>query len=169
MPSSERLPHGARTTWDWESLRAACRREVARVLRDSDEAEDAVQEALVRAWRQRAACRSWRRPEPWLRQIARNEALRIAARRRSQLSLDASPELLADPGRDTIDELTWQITVRGELGRLTTEDRLIAHLRYTEDLAQPRIADLLGMPEGTVKVRLHRIRHRLRPGLADTP
>jgi DNA-directed RNA polymerase specialized sigma24 family protein len=44
---------------------------------------------------------------------------------------------------------------------------VLALLRYEADLEHPRIAGLLGMPEGTVKVRLHRIRQRLRPELAS--
>ena len=154
--------------WDWDQLRADCRREAASVLRDRDEIEDAVQEALVRAWRQRHSCRSADQPRAWMRQIARNEALRLAGRRRQQLSLDASPELMPEGDGDRTDAVALRLSVQGAIGALTPQDRLIALLRYSEDLAQPRIANLLGMPEGTVKVRLHRIRHRLRPALADT-
>jgi RNA polymerase sigma-70 factor (ECF subfamily) len=103
-----------------------------------------------------------------MRQIARNEALRLAGRRRYQLSLDASPELLEECGVDATDQIASRVAVRRAMGALDAQDRLIAHLRYSEDLAQPHIAKVLGMPEGTVKVRLHRIRHRLRPALVDT-
>ncbi|MEA2421671.1 MAG: Sigma-70, region 4, partial [Thermoleophilaceae bacterium] len=44
---------------------------------------------------------------------------------------------------------------------LTDEERELVNLRYESDLAHPAIAAYLGVPEGTVKVRLHRIRKRL--------
>ena len=152
--------------WDWSALRGDCRREVERLLRDHEEVEDAVQEAMARAWRRRDSCRSPGQARPWVRQIARNEALRLISRRRQHASLDATPELIAEAGHAPHD-LDERLSVRRALSGLAPQDRLIAHLRYGEDLAQPRIADLLGMPEGTVKVRLHRIRKRLAPELAD--
>src|SRR3954471_15304189 len=69
-----------RTSSDWLALRQYCLGEALRVLRDREDAEEAAQEALLRAWRHRRSRRSgsWR---PWVRAIARNEALRVAARR----------------------------------------------------------------------------------------
>src|SRR3712207_3939337 len=71
----------ATAEWKWDALRASCEREVARLVRDPADREDAVQEALVRAWRQRSSCRTPRSPEAWVRQIARREALRLVAAR----------------------------------------------------------------------------------------
>jgi RNA polymerase sigma-70 factor, ECF subfamily len=48
------------------------------------------------------------------------------------------------------------------LQRLSDRDRQLLKLRYTEDLTQSAIAQRLGIPEGTVKVRLHRARNKLR-------
>jgi RNA polymerase sigma factor (sigma-70 family) len=48
------------------------------------------------------------------------------------------------------------------LERLDDRDRQLLHLRYDEDLTQQAIARRLGLPDGTVKVRLHRLRHKLR-------
>ncbi len=48
------------------------------------------------------------------------------------------------------------------LQRLSDRDRQLLELRYTEDLTQSAIAQRLGIPEGTVKVRLHRARNKLR-------
>src|SRR5437868_3423639 len=66
---------------DWTSARSRCLREARRVLRDPHDAEEAVQEALVRAWRRRESCQSRDEPLPWLLQITRNESLRLLARR----------------------------------------------------------------------------------------
>jgi RNA polymerase sigma factor (sigma-70 family) len=51
--------------------------------------------------------------------------------------------------------------------RLDDRDRQLLHLRYDEDLTQQAIARRLGLPDGTVKVRLHRLRHKLRRVMAE--
>src|SRR5215217_6462577 len=68
-----------RQDWDWNRLRRRSRAEALRVLGDPYTADEAAQEAMTRAWRQRAKCRTPGTPEPWVAQIARNEALRLRA------------------------------------------------------------------------------------------
>jgi RNA polymerase sigma-70 factor (ECF subfamily) len=143
-----------------------CRQEARRVLRNGDDVEDVVQEALMRAWRHRDSCRSSAARGAWIRQIARHEAYRLLGRVRHGEPFDEEAERL--PGVDAdADAIVRQIVVRGAIARLPPEDRVLALLRYEADLEHPRIAGLLGIPEGTVKVRLHRIRNRLRPELAS--
>jgi RNA polymerase sigma-70 factor, ECF subfamily len=153
--------------WDWTRLRGHSRREAGRLMRDPQDAEDVTQEAMARAWRQRHRCHTPERPVPWVLQITRNEAYRLMERARSrgaQCGLDTVAEIPSapDPEREHVHQ---RVDVRRALGSLSTEDRLLVGLRYEEDLAQPRIAGLLRMPEGTIKVRLHRIRKRLAPEL----
>lgn len=50
---------------------------------------------------------------------------------------------------------------------LSPEDRRLLQLRYVADLTQSAVAEQLGMPEGTTKVRLHRLRKRLRHRLGE--
>jgi RNA polymerase sigma-70 factor (ECF subfamily) len=122
---------------------------------------------MARAWRQRHRCHTPERPLPWVLQITRNEAYRLMERGRArgaQCGLDAVAELPA-PADAEGEYVHERIDVRRALGRLPAEDRVLVGLRYEEDLAQPRIAGLLRMPEGTIKVRLHRIRKRLAPEL----
>ena len=152
-----------RTRGDWLRLREYCLREALRVLRDRDDAEEAAQEALIRAWRHRAARRSeaW---TPWVRTIARNEALRIVERRRRFALREVHaetdhPDPAAAPELDGVVDAVWLRTL---VRALRQEERDLLRLRYEEDLTNPEIARRLGMPEGTVKVRLHRIRLRLR-------
>ena len=149
--------------WDWDRLRTQCEREARRLLADRHDAEDAVQEAMARAWRRRHRCRRPEAPLPWFLQITRNEALRLVARRRPA---QASPweGASADP---EIDRLVLRVDVRRALERLPSRDRTLASLRYDEDLAQSRIATLLDTPEGTIKVQLHRLRERLRSDLGE--
>lgn len=158
--------------WDWEGLAKACRVEVSRVLGRSPDAEDAVQEALARAWRRRADCRTPWAPTSWVRTIARNEALRIVQRRKGEASLDEDPELAVDAevarAAEAAERVTERLSVRHVLETLPPLDRELIALRYEEDMSQPGIAEKLGLPEGTVKVRLHRIRARLVPALSES-
>jgi RNA polymerase sigma-70 factor (ECF subfamily) len=101
-----------------------------------------------------------------MRQIARNEAYRLLDRARPSDELDDEASENAEASLEA-DSIERQIVVRDAIDKLPEEDRVLALLRYAADLEQPRIAGLLGMPEGTVKVRLHRIRQRLRPELAS--
>jgi RNA polymerase sigma-70 factor (ECF subfamily) len=57
--------------------------------------------------------------------------------------------------------------VQQVLSGLTLDERRLIDLRYRADLAQPAIAELLGVPEGTVKVRLHRLRKQLRKVITE--
>ena len=153
-------------SWDWAGLHWSARREAGRLLRSAQDAEDATQEAMARAWRQRHRCHTPERPVPWVLQITRNEAYRLMERRTrgDQCDLDSMAELPA-PSEGDGERTHQRLDVRRALARLSAEDRVLVGLRYEEDLAQPRIAGLLQMPEGTIKVRLHRIRKRLAPEL----
>jgi RNA polymerase sigma-70 factor (ECF subfamily) len=125
--------------WDWAALRSCCLREAHRLIPGA-EAEEAVQEALARAWTRRHACRSPEAPLGWMLQITRNESRRLLARRRRR---------------------------EQALARLEAGDQRVLRLRYRDDLTQADVARRLGVPEGTVKVRLHRARGRLRMLLED--
>ena len=157
--------------WESESARGRCLREAWRILGNRDDAEEAVQEALVRAWRKREACRTPATPLPWLLQITRNEAMRLAARRsRRQASEipDAEPEAAPDGASETpLERTLTSVATEQALSSLGEDERRLLRLRYEDDLTQGQVAAALGVPEGTVKVRLHRVRARLRDAAAD--
>ena len=155
--------------WDWPRLRARCQREADRLLADADDAEDAVQEALTRAWRKRHSCRTPATPLPWLLQITRNEAFRLMDRRRCEPGSGDEASYADDEAGGELgsDQVAVRVDVRRAVSRLPPGDRVLVHLRYAEDLAHRNIAELLDAPEGTIKVRLHRIRLALRSHLAD--
>jgi RNA polymerase sigma-70 factor (ECF subfamily) len=151
--------------WDWGRARELCYREAQRVTRDTTLAEDAAQDALLRAWRAQASCRTPEAPEPWLAAIARNVALRaLRSQRQDQrmARLEASFPREADPkAQEAIGSALERVMLGDLLKPLTASDRRLLHLRYEEDLTHPEIARRLGLPEGPVKVRLHRLRARL--------
>jgi RNA polymerase sigma-70 factor (ECF subfamily) len=138
-----------------------------RVLRDPEAADEATQEAMTRAWRQRGSCHSPSAPGPWVAQIARNEALRLWQREERQRARTGEVEELPVGAELLEDQAIRRVAVQQALGTLTAEERRLVDLRYESDLAHPAIAAVLGVPEGTVKVRLHRIRKRLATLIAE--
>jgi RNA polymerase sigma-70 factor, ECF subfamily len=133
------------------------------------DAEEAVQEALVRAWLGREGCRSPQAPLPWLLEITRNEARRLhgrEARRGHRELVEPAPRDL-QPEDDEFAGAAARLTLKQALLALGEGDRRMLSLRYDEDLTQVEVARRLGLPETTVKVRLHRARRRLRRLLED--
>jgi RNA polymerase sigma-70 factor (ECF subfamily) len=145
-------------SWDWTSVHRLALTETRGVLGHGPDAEDAAQEASIRAWRRRASCRD--SPGPWIKAIARNEALRVAGRKRDEAPLDALGDVALE-----VHDRTDSRDLRLAVGALEQSDRLLLLLRYWADLTQPEVARATELPEGTVKVRLHRARKQLRVAL----
>ena len=145
-------------------MRSFCFSQALRVVGCPDTADEAAQEAIVRAWRHRESCRQPEKPHGWLRRIARNEAVRLACRRPDEVLVDEP--LAAQNGRtNEEDALENRLLFSAILGTLSEADQELARLRYYEDLTCATLADHLGLSEATVKVRLHRLRRRLRQRL----
>jgi len=152
-------PNGS--DWNWTEVRALCLREARRVLGDSSAADDAAQEAALRAWRRRACCRTPGRPGPWIGAIARNEALRVLARRQEQ-PLETASEAPSGGGADVA-----ALDLRRALRTMDGQDVQLLVGRYWQDLSDSELAEQFGVAEATVRVRLHRLRLRLRNILVE--
>jgi RNA polymerase sigma-70 factor (ECF subfamily) len=124
------------------------------------EAEDIAQDALLRAWRRRSTLRDGARRKEWLGTIVRNEAFRQHSRVRPDPV--ESVETWEGAEDEQILSTVERADLHAALKRLDERDRQLIQLRYSEDLTQEAIARRLGLPDGTVKVRLHRLRHKLR-------
>lgn len=148
-------------------MRRFCFAQALRVVGCPDTADEAAQEAIVRAWRHRDSCRQPERPLGWLRRIAHNEAVRVACRRPNEVLLD-EPLAASDGCTDDSDALENRLLFTGILCTLPEADQELARLRYYEDLTCATLADHFGLSEATVKVRLHRLRKRLRRRLEET-
>jgi len=155
--------------WDWSQVRERCMAEAERLVRDREQAEEVVQEALTRAWRSRASCRDPRARVGWALSITRNEAFRLHERRERLGGREIATAEPPEPGAENgLEQLLSQLSLRETLATLAPEDRRLVELRYVHDLSQPQVARSLDLPEGTVKVRLHRLRGRLRKILEES-
>ena len=136
------------------------------VLRDPDWAKDAVQETLVRAWRNLPGLRDPDRFDAWLHRLlvrACYDELRRHKRRPIEVELTALHQPI-------ISDETLQADEREALERgfrdLDPDQRLVVVLHYYLDLPLPEVAATLGVPLGTAKSRLHRGLAALRRRLA---
>jgi RNA polymerase sigma-70 factor (ECF subfamily) len=146
--------------WEWSEARRICLRFAYRFASNPSEAEDIAQDALLRAWRRRSTLRDGERRNGWLATIVRNEALRQHARARPEPVATIESDAGAEDER--VQAMIERADIDAALDRLDQRERQVIRLRYGEDLTQAAIARRLGIPEGTVKVRLHRARAKLR-------
>jgi RNA polymerase sigma-70 factor (ECF subfamily) len=139
------------------------------ITRSSADAEDAAQEAFVKAYYALGRFRRGAPFKPWLLRIVTNEALnRVrSATRRAQLALRV--ERLDRPSGDAAPSPEVAATTAEEhrllmdaVNRLGEKDRLAISCRYFLDLSERETAEILGWPRGTVKSRLARALARLR-------
>ena len=136
-----------------------------RILRDFDHADDAVQAALLTAWRDIRALRDPELFEPWLHRILTN-ACYTEARRRRRWS-ERIRVLPVEPMHGTDDFLT--VETRDQLERafrrLTVEQRTVLVFHHYLGLPLPEVAERIGVPLGTVKSRIYHAKRALRAGL----
>lgn len=128
-------------------------------------AEDVAHEALLRAWAARGDCKRPEDPWPWLKRIVHNEAMRHL----SMLPADALPtdvERSAPDGR--LEKVLDRAALATLLGRLPSSDRRLLSMHYELDMSVTSLGAALNVPEGAVKVRLHRARERLRANLEQS-
>lgn len=151
---------GGNEGWRWDEAHRICLRLAYRYASNPSEAEDIAQDALLRAWRRRSTLREVERRNQWLATIVRNEAFRQHARVRP----DPTAAIESYEGAEDAQVLATVecADLQAAMARLSEPDRRLLDLRYREDLTQQAIAKRLGIPEGTVKVRLHRARDKLR-------
>ena len=148
-------------------------RGVARlILRDPERAQDAVQEALVQAWRHVRALRDADAWDAWLYRLTVRACYRLArgAKRRDELELHVMPELELAGSFDLSASVAERDLLGRAIGRLPIDQRAVMVLHFYVDLSLTDAANVLGIPVGTAKSRLHRGLETLRTALAaDAP
>jgi RNA polymerase sigma-70 factor (ECF subfamily) len=136
-----------------------------RILRDADRTDDAVQECLIRAWRQLPRLRDPERFDAWLRRLLVNachdEWRRVSRRSRDVDAVTVDTAVAPDASTGVIDRDELE---RG-FARLTIEHRTVLVMTHYLGLSAREIADTLGIPVGTVQSRLLYAIRAMRAGL----
>ena len=125
------------------------------ILRDGELARDAVQEALIRAWRDLPGLRDPDRFDAWLHRLTVNACLDLLRRRRRRPIEVELQAIDAPAGSDTFARLAVREQVDDALGRLDPGHRAVVALYYLLDMPLTEVAASLGIPVGTAKSRLH--------------
>jgi RNA polymerase sigma-70 factor, ECF subfamily len=127
----------------------------ARILRDNDLAEDALQGALIAAWRQLPTLRDPDRFDAWLRKVLVHACYAEARRRRSWAANVRVLPVDGPVGPDDIVSVHDRDTLDRAFRRLTVEQRAVFVLHHHQGLPLVEIAETLGIPAGTARSRLH--------------
>lgn len=145
-----------------------------RILRDSDRTDDAVQDALIRAWRDLRGLRDPDRLEAWLYRLLVNACRDVSRRERRRTIEIRVRDLEHADTRDAVAEIDDRDELERAFRRLSVDQRSVLVLHHYLGLSSSEIARTLGLRQGTVHSRLHYATSALRalleadarPGLA---
>ena len=126
------------------------------IVRDHDLARDAVQDTLVRCWRDLPTLRDVVAFDAWLHRLLVNACLDIVRRRKRRVVEVELTPIHAPAASDFSAQLIDRDLLERALGTLDPEWRAIVVLHYFLDYPLPEVARITGIPLGTAKSRLHR-------------
>jgi RNA polymerase sigma-70 factor (ECF subfamily) len=136
------------------------------VLRDPTEAQDAVHDAVLLGWRKFGSLRDPERFDAWFWRIVLNLCRdRLRARRRGQVREAALGAEIELGRRDDFGLVAQRDALSAAFPKLDPDLQVVVALRFYKDLQLEAMSDLLGIPVGTVKSRLHTGLKRLRAEL----
>ena len=138
------------------------------ILLDREHARDAVQEALIRAWRDLPGLRDPDRFDAWLYRLLSNAAIDEARRRRRRVIEVDITEIDVSTYEDPIAAFADRDALNRALAGLAPEHRALVVLHYYLGLSLPEAAAALGISLGAAKSRLHRAIGTLRRSYVDT-
>jgi RNA polymerase sigma-70 factor (ECF subfamily) len=136
------------------------------IVLNHEDAEDAVQEAFLHAYRALDRFRPDQAFGAWLHRIVANAALDLT-RRRKVREADELPETVASPFHDPAEAGDLRQRLREALAELPPRQRAVIVLHDIEGFKHAEIGTTLGIPEGTARSDLHYARARLRDALRD--
>jgi RNA polymerase sigma-70 factor (ECF subfamily) len=137
---------------------------VLRLVRDESVAEDLISEVFIDVWRQAGRFEGRSQVSTWLLAIARFKALSALRRRPDEELDDETAEAIEDPSDDpevSLDKKDKSAAIRKCLEKLSAEHREIIDLVYYHEKSVEEVAQIVGIPENTVKTRMFYARKRL--------
>jgi RNA polymerase sigma-70 factor (ECF subfamily) len=145
---------------------------VYRLVGNAEDAQDVVQEAFLNAYQSLDRFKGEAQFFTWLYRIAVNTAISLKRKRRVALRLEAGrdgaggvePLDSSDASRPghALEQAEQERRIHNALGRLSAEHRTVLVLKDMEDLKYETMAEILQVPVGTIRSRLHRARLELR-------
>jgi RNA polymerase sigma-70 factor (ECF subfamily) len=145
---------------------------VYRLLDSPEDAQDVVQESFISAYQSLASFKGDSQFFTWLYRIAMNAAISLRRRKRATVSLDTGSkhDIVIDPldqsrdnqPGDAMERREEESKLQSALSRLSAEHRTVIVLKDIDDMRYEDIAEVLDVPIGTVRSRLHRARLELR-------
>jgi RNA polymerase sigma-70 factor (ECF subfamily) len=141
------------------------------ILRDSDRAQDAVQDALLLAWRHVRSLRDPDAWDAWLRRLTVHACYKVARKekRRTLVELHVTPDAGSARTPDASSLVAERDWVMAELDQLDIDRRAVIVLHYYLDLSIPEVAEILDIPVGTAASRLHRGLKAMRASMRVDP
>lgn len=139
------------------------------MIGDREDAEEALQDSFVRAYRSLARCNDPARFGAWLYGILVNRCRTTGARaaRRRQMFVHDAEALNGASHPDAVERLEWTDAVERALARLTPDHREAFLLKHVEDLEYEEIAELTGDGVSALKMRVKRAREQLQKFLRE--
>ena len=134
-----------------------------RILREQAAAEDAVQQAYLQAWSKLPQLKDVDRFEAWLFRALVNVCYLELRRRRTRPTLSLIGDALAGP--DSLGRVEDRELLERAFARLSPEHRAAFVLHHYAGLPMKMVADVVGVPTGTVKSRIHYAARQLREAL----
>jgi RNA polymerase sigma-70 factor (ECF subfamily) len=132
-----------------------------RILRNGPSAEDATQQAMLEIWRQLPKLRDPDRFEAWAYRVLVNASYAEHRRRRR----DPADALIDHDAADPYAVIVVRDEVERGFNRLSAEQRAVLVLQHYLNMTHDEIADVLAVPVGTVRSRLHGARNAMRAAL----
>lgn len=126
-------------------------------VNDHDQAKDLVQDTFVEVWHYLPGFRNESGIGTWVFKIATNTCLRYLKKDKRQMKTDLPLQLEEKSSENTDEQVAFLYKC---IASLEENERLIISL-VLEDLPQKQIADIIGISEGNIRVRIHRIKEKL--------
>ncbi len=153
----------------WDEFHQALSWYIRRFIRDRAQAEDILQEVMLQIYEHLDHYDSRYALSTWIYTITRNHCLNHLSKK-SSIALSELQEEYFSRGSDPEQEIIIRqevADVESFLEALPLSDREIAFLRFYQEMPYQEMAELTGVPEGTLKYRVHAIRKALKKYLGD--